>query len=70
MWTLDRLFEMNQQITNTRIKVVNGVKQLPLLMTLEVDGFLPHAMHIMLGMIGNNLLDDCFKFLDALHEWP
>ncbi len=64
-WTLDRLFQTNLRVTN-RTKVVDGVKRRPLLTTLEVDRFLPPTMHIMLG-IGNNLLDDCLKFLDALN---
>jgi len=64
-WTLDRLLQTNQLITN-RNKVVEGVKRLPLLTTVEIDRFLPPTMHIMLG-IGNNILDDCLKFLDALN---
>jgi len=65
VWTLDRLLQMNQQLTD-RNRIVKGVKWLPLLTTLEVNWFLPPTMHIMLG-VGNTLLDNCLKFLDTLN---
>jgi len=36
LWTLGRLFEMTKQLTDRRL-IVDGMKRVPLITTLEVD---------------------------------